>query len=99
MFIPSRELTEKRTFSREIPTTVDGTLPAKQVLCIAGKTPTCTRYAPATDTKCDGLASQYSITPAEFVEYNENVNDDCTNLVAQQSVRVFLFCTRLYAGL
>jgi len=65
--------------------TCDGTLPANQVLCIKVKTPTCTRQATATATNCDGLASQYNITPAEFVEYNDNVNSDCTNLVVGQS--------------
>jgi len=57
---------------------------ANQELCIKGQTPTCASYATATDTTCDGLASQGNITPKEFVQYNENVNDDCTNLVVGQ---------------
>ena len=50
---------------------------------------TCTHYAIATDTNCAGLASEYHITVQQFVEYNKNVNEGCTNLVPQQSVRVF----------
>ena len=37
---------------------------------------------PVTDTKYDGLASQYNITSNEFVEYYDNVNDGYNNLVS-----------------
>ena len=52
-------------------------------------TPTCTKEVTATSTTCDGLLPQ-SLSKVTFVEFNDNVNDDCTNLVPGQSVRVFL---------
>jgi len=58
----------------------NGTLPANQVFI----KPDCTRNATATDTTCDGLASQFNITPKQFVGYNDKVNDKCDNLVVGQ---------------
>jgi hypothetical protein len=62
------------------------------MLCIAVTTPppTCVQWAPATDTTCDGLASAFGISPNQFFWYNDDVNADCTNLVVNHSVRVFL---------
>ncbi|KAH9054750.1 hypothetical protein EDB87DRAFT_1418748 [Lactarius vividus] len=78
----------------------DGPIPAGKVLCIkrpkqelllAQKTvPACKTQATATDTTCDGLASKFGLTPKKFVEFNENVNSDCTNLVPGQAYCVAL---------
>lgn len=62
----------------------NGTLPAGIVLCTRAYTPACTLNATATDTTCDGLASQWNITQATFVGYNDNVNLTCTDLVVGQ---------------
>ncbi|KAH9177196.1 hypothetical protein EDB89DRAFT_2064813 [Lactarius sanguifluus] len=74
----------------------DGPIPAGKVLCIKKlKTrmwahrskkpaPACKTYATATDTTCDALASKFGLAPGKFVEYNDNVNSDCTNLVPGQ---------------
>ncbi|KAH9048734.1 hypothetical protein EDB84DRAFT_1556739 [Lactarius hengduanensis] len=67
----------------------EGTLPAGEVLCIKTWQPTCTLNATATDTTCDGLASKWNITQVDFVNYNDDVNGNCTDLVSGQSVRVF----------
>ncbi|KAI9430889.1 hypothetical protein H4582DRAFT_2072159 [Lactarius indigo] len=67
----------------------DGTLPAGKVLCIKQSTPTCKQQDPATATTCDGLLSKWGLSRDQFVEYNDDVNDDCSNLVPGQSVRVF----------
>ncbi|KAF8272635.1 hypothetical protein EI94DRAFT_1697326 [Lactarius quietus] len=64
----------------------DGTLPANQVLCVKSWQPTCTLNETATSTTCDGLASEWNITSSDFVDYNDNVNDDCTNLVVGQPI-------------
>ncbi len=88
LFFSSRELTKRRTFSPPISTTGDGTLPAKE-LCIKSWLPTCTLNATATDTTCDGLASKWNITQQAFVNYNDNVNNNCNDLVTGQAVRVF----------
>ncbi|KAH9067778.1 hypothetical protein EDB87DRAFT_41526 [Lactarius vividus] len=83
----------------------DGTIPAGKVICIKQSTqkparmlaqepkkpaPACKTYATATDTTCDGLAPKFGLTPKKFVEYNDNVNDDCTNLVPGQAYCVAL---------
>ncbi|KAH9006336.1 hypothetical protein EDB86DRAFT_713777 [Lactarius hatsudake] len=83
----------------------DGTIPAGKVLCIKQSkqkparmlapepkkpAPACKTYATATDTTCDGLAPKFGLTPEKFVEYNSNVNDDCTNLVPGQAYCVAL---------
>jgi hypothetical protein len=44
----------------------------------------------ATTTMCDGLLAKWGVTVPNFVAYNGDVNDQCTNLVVNQSVRVFL---------
>ena len=85
---------ESHTFSRQILTTGNSTLPANQVLCIKEQTPTCTLYVHATNTTCDMLASQCNITSKDFVQYNGNVNDECNNLVVGQPVSVFPLWTR-----
>ncbi|KAF8263192.1 hypothetical protein EI94DRAFT_1704192 [Lactarius quietus] len=58
-----------------------GTLPAGQTLCVQAHQPGCKQHAVATCTTCDALAALYNLTPDEFVDYNNSVNDDCTNLV------------------
>lgn len=60
--------------------------------------PICTLNETATNTTCDGLASQWNISQADFINYNDNVNDNCTDLVVGQPVRIFLLWTGLYAG-
>lgn len=62
----------------------DGTLPSNKSLCIRSWQPTCTLNETATNTTCDDLASQWNITQPDFVNYNDNVNDNCTNLVVGQ---------------
>lgn len=62
----------------------EGTLPSNEPLCIRGWQPICTLNETATNTTCDGLASQWNITQPDFVNYNDNVNDNCTNLVVGQ---------------
>ncbi|KAH8989307.1 hypothetical protein EDB83DRAFT_2325597 [Lactarius deliciosus] len=76
----------------------DGPIPAGKVLCIkqpmqqsllAQKpAPACKTQATATDTTCDALATKFGLTRQKFVEYNDNVNSDCTNL----SSRTGLLC-------
>ncbi|KAH9034071.1 hypothetical protein EDB85DRAFT_2274553 [Lactarius pseudohatsudake] len=78
----------------------DGPIPAGKVLCIkqpkqesllAQKpAPACKTQATATDTSCNGLATKFGLTPQKFVEYNDNVNSDCTNLVPGQAYCVAL---------
>ncbi|KAH9016496.1 hypothetical protein EDB85DRAFT_2155890 [Lactarius pseudohatsudake] len=75
----------------------DGPIPAGKVLCIQQPkqvsllaqtpAPACKTQAAATDTTCDALATEFGLTPQKFVEYNDNVNSDCTNLVPGQAVR------------
>ncbi|KAH9029707.1 hypothetical protein EDB85DRAFT_2147185 [Lactarius pseudohatsudake] len=75
----------------------DGPIPAGKVLCIQQPkqesllaqtpAPACKTQAAATDTTCDALATKFGLTPQKFVEYNDNVNSDCTNLVPGQAVR------------
>ncbi|KAI9450778.1 hypothetical protein BJY52DRAFT_1227017 [Lactarius psammicola] len=76
--------------------TCGGTLPAEE-LCIKAWQPTCSLNTTATSTTCDGLASQWNITRETFISYNDNVNDDCTDLIAGQPVCVFPLLKRLYA--
>ncbi|KAH9044978.1 hypothetical protein EDB83DRAFT_2523624 [Lactarius deliciosus] len=78
----------------------DGPIPAGKVLCIkqpmqqsllAQKpAPACKTHATATDTTCDALANKFGLTRQKFVEYNDNVNSDCTNLVPGQAYCVAL---------
>ncbi|KAH9177182.1 hypothetical protein EDB89DRAFT_1934801, partial [Lactarius sanguifluus] len=73
----------------------DGPIPAGKVLCIkqpkqeslsARKpVPACKTHATATETTCGALANKFGLTPQKFVEYNDNVNSDCTNLVPGQA--------------
>ncbi|KAI9436417.1 hypothetical protein BJY52DRAFT_1328978 [Lactarius psammicola] len=60
-----------------------GTIPVSK-LCIKLSTPICTKSVTATGMTCDDLASQNGIGKATFVQFNDNVNDDCTNLVPGQ---------------
>ncbi|KAF8477975.1 hypothetical protein DFH94DRAFT_75096 [Russula ochroleuca] len=53
-------------------------------LCLKQWTPTCTLNATATNQTCDALADVWNITSSDFVEYNDNVNDTCSNLVIGQ---------------
>ncbi|KAH9054753.1 hypothetical protein EDB87DRAFT_1418935 [Lactarius vividus] len=61
---------------------------------LAGKpkkpVPACKTYATATDTTCDALASKFGLAPEKFIEYNDDVNSDCTNLVPGQAYCVAL---------
>ena len=41
-------------------------------------------------TTCNGMASEWGLTIAKFVDYNNNVDNNCDNLVLDQFVRVFL---------
>ncbi|KAH9044976.1 hypothetical protein EDB83DRAFT_2553909 [Lactarius deliciosus] len=63
----------------------DGTIPAGKVLCIeqpkSDLAPACKTKATATGKTCDDLVSKFGLTPKKFVEYNDDVNSDCTNLV------------------
>ncbi|KAI9439718.1 hypothetical protein H4582DRAFT_1542407 [Lactarius indigo] len=78
----------------------DGNIPAGKVLCIKKSkqvsllaqkpAPACKTYVTATDKTCDGLLSKFSLTAMKFVEYNSNVNSDCTNLVPGQKYCVAL---------
>ncbi|KAI9430807.1 hypothetical protein H4582DRAFT_2103529 [Lactarius indigo] len=83
----------------------DGTIPAGKVLCIKQSkpkparmlvptpkkpAPACKKYVTASETTCDELAPKFDLTPKEFIEYNDGVNDDCTNLVPGQKYCVAL---------
>lgn len=68
--------------------TGDATLPTNSSVCLRQYTPTCTLNATATDKTCDGLASKWSISVDDFVEYNDDVDQGCDNLVVGQPVRV-----------
>ncbi|KAH9054756.1 hypothetical protein EDB87DRAFT_1418999 [Lactarius vividus] len=78
----------------------DSPIPAGKVLCITkpeqesllaqNPVPACKTEATATDTSCDALASKFGLTPQKFVEYNSNVNSDCSNLVPGQTYCVAL---------
>ncbi|KAH9003760.1 hypothetical protein EDB86DRAFT_2826334 [Lactarius hatsudake] len=68
----------------------DGPTPAGKSLLAQKPAPACKTHATATDTTCDALATKFGLTRQKFVEYNDNVNSDCTNLVPGQAVRVFL---------
>jgi hypothetical protein len=57
-------------------------------LCLQQYTPTCTLNATATSQVCGALAEDWNITSSDFVEYNDNVNATCDNLVIGQPVRV-----------
>jgi len=60
-------------------------LQAGDELCTRAFLPLCTLNATATSTTCGGLANQWQITTSDFIEYNDNVNQDCSNLnVGQQ---------------
>ncbi|KAI9430811.1 hypothetical protein H4582DRAFT_1350092 [Lactarius indigo] len=74
----------------------DSNIPAGKVLCIkkpkqeSKSAPACKTQATATDTTCDGLVSKFGLTAKKFVEYNSNVNSNCTNLVPGQAYCVAL---------
>ncbi|KAH9985729.1 hypothetical protein BJV77DRAFT_951593 [Russula vinacea] len=53
-------------------------------LCLQQYTPTCTLNATATSQVCGALAEDWNITSSDFVEYNDNVNATCDNLVIGQ---------------
>jgi hypothetical protein len=62
-------------------------------LCLRQWTPVCAINATATSQTCDSLAEKWNITPSIFVNYNDNVNDACSNLVIGQPVRVLHIST------
>lgn len=98
LFFSRAELTERRTFPAKTFTAGNATLPTDQPLCTKSYQPVCTLNETATSCDCDGLASKWNITQQDFVDYNDNVNDNCTDLVPGQPVRVFQLWTRLYSG-
>jgi hypothetical protein len=51
-------------------------------------TPTCTLNATATYDKCNDLAMQFNITVPDLIEYNDDIDEKCDNLVAGKLVRV-----------
>jgi hypothetical protein len=79
-------------------------------LCIKQSTPACAQTDTATGTTCDYLTSKWNITQKHFFLLNNDVNRNCSNVVAGQTVRFcfplernFLFCffvcllTRVFA--
>jgi len=78
-------LTKSELQSMNPTTDCNQPLPLIGRLCVKMQKPNCTRNATATDTTCNALAAQWELTPILFVGYNDNVNDDCTNLVIGQS--------------
>ncbi|KAH8989308.1 hypothetical protein EDB83DRAFT_2559650 [Lactarius deliciosus] len=68
----------------------DGPIPAGKSLLAQKPAPACKTQATATDTTCDALATKFGLTRQKFVEYNDNVNSDCTNLVPGQAYCVAL---------
>ena len=62
------------------PTTGDRALPAG-TLCTAMKKPRCAHWEQASDTMCTTLENQRSIPWQQFFSYNDDVNNNCTNLV------------------
>jgi hypothetical protein len=64
-------------------------------LCIQQSTPACAQSDTATGTTCDDLISKWNITHNHFFHLNDDVNRNCTNLTAGQTVRcffLFFFC-------
>ncbi|KAI0265705.1 hypothetical protein BC834DRAFT_970064 [Gloeopeniophorella convolvens] len=59
-------------------------LKANTYICMGSYTPVCTLNETATDTLCDALAAQWEITVDDFVQYNDNVDNNCDNLVVGQ---------------
>jgi len=62
----------------------DATLPAG-TLCIGMKTPLCKSWAITADTTCQALLSTNHLSLQQFLDLNDNVNSDCTNLVKGSS--------------
>ncbi|KAI9440936.1 hypothetical protein H4582DRAFT_1940237 [Lactarius indigo] len=65
-------------------------LPPKPQNPAPAQAPACKTHATATETTCNGLAPKFGLTPKKFVEFNNNVNEDCTNLVPGQAYCVAL---------
>jgi hypothetical protein len=86
IFFPKRRVTEKRTFSCQIPTTGGSALNAG-FLCISMTDPPCKHSEPASKTTCDDLAQKWNLSIQGFVNLNRDVNNQCTNLVLGQYVR------------
>ncbi|KAI9448919.1 hypothetical protein F5148DRAFT_689899 [Russula earlei] len=57
------------------------TLTVGNYLCTKQYTPICTLNETATTQKCDQLAAKWNITTSEFVQYNDDVDDACDDLV------------------
>jgi hypothetical protein len=57
-------------------------------ICTRQYTPVCTLNVTATSDTCDDLATSYNITVTDFVEYNDDVDDKCDDLVVDNPVRV-----------
>jgi hypothetical protein len=53
-------------------------------------TPNCTLNDTATSQTCDGLAAKWNLTVTRFVEYNDDIDDSCNDLVVGDPVRVQL---------
>ncbi|KAI0247489.1 hypothetical protein BJV78DRAFT_1133149 [Lactifluus subvellereus] len=70
-----------------------GTLTPGNVICTKQHTPTCALTKPATSTKCDELAAACNITVDKFVEYNDDVNNNCDNLIVE-TLYVCFVCLR-----
>jgi hypothetical protein len=69
----------------------NGTDPKGPSLCIQQSTPACAQTDTATGTTCDDLTGKWNITQKHFFLLNGDVNRNCTNLTAGQTVRFFLF--------
>ncbi|KAI0292382.1 hypothetical protein BC826DRAFT_438883 [Russula brevipes] len=59
----------------------DGTLTPGDHVCTMQYTPNCTLNDTATSQTCDELAAKWNLTVTRFVEYNDDINDSCNDLV------------------
>ena len=64
------------------------TIVAGSPLCTRQYTPVCTLNGTATSDTCDDLVTLYNMTVSDFVEYNDDVDDKCDDLVVGNPVRV-----------
>jgi hypothetical protein len=69
-----------------------GTLPPGTDACLRKFTPVCTLNKTATNTTCDTMAVRWNITKEVFVSYNNDVNNNCTDLIIGKPVRVLCDC-------
>ncbi|EKM57497.1 uncharacterized protein PHACADRAFT_206398 [Phanerochaete carnosa HHB-10118-sp] len=62
-------------------------------VCLDSYTPPCFLWVPANETTCDNLAVQWEISVALFVQYNDNVDDACDDLIIGEEYCVSIdFC-------